>query len=224
MSMHPHLLVLSVASLAAGPVMADPATGVSETVQLGHDGALAYMLAPPLLSLLVALLLWRRQIGAQFQVLTARLALRVPARHRPVAATSPAKLAPARQLGHSRGIEEDVKRRMTQVHQKLRMLAPELLPVFAHCRAAQMQVFAQTRHAPAAEVAATLIGGLVQIETATHKLSLVLGTTTKEHAFGNFADTLEKLTSETLDCLVSLRADTRTTRQRMQIGGEAERA
>ncbi|MFD2173488.1 hypothetical protein [Rhodobacter lacus] len=186
---------------------------------------------PAALALVVALLLWHRQILGQLQVWGAQVAIRLSAlRPAPAApALTPVLtpvLAPAKHLAQGRGLEAEMKLRMTEVHRQLRARAPELLPVFADCRAAQLRLLSELRRAPAegAQIEAGLIGGLVQIETATRKLSLVLGTATNEHALGNFADTLEKLTSETLDCLVSLRARKRAAQHGREIGGEAEHA
>ncbi|MBZ4024061.1 hypothetical protein CKO11_16550 [Rhodobacter sp. TJ_12] len=190
-------------------------------------GTAVFFLAPAA----VAAVLWHRALIRHGHALMLRLSIRLPAL-RPQRAPAPeaAPLAPAKHLAAGGSIDHAVKLRMTEVHRQLRALAPELLPVFADCRAAQARLAAEIRRGGAtgvetgAEAEQLLIGGLVQIETATRKLSLVLSTTTKEHALGNFADTLEKLTSETLDCLVTLRARAKGAPQGMQIGGAAQNA
>lgn len=138
-----------------------------------------------------------------------------------------APLAPAKHLAEGGDLPAAVKLRMTEVHRQVRRLAPELLPVFAECRAAQLRLLQdQPGRAPEArrEAETALIGALVQIEAATRKLSVVLPETTKEYALGSYADTLEKVTGETLDCLIALRARTRGALRGVQIGGEVDRA
>ncbi len=154
-----------------------------------------------------------------------RLSIRASAlRRRP---GPPGPLAPAKHLAEGGDLAEAVKLRMTEVHRQLRRLAPELLPVFADCRAAQLRLLQDLRRRPAEarrEAETALIGALVQIEAATRKLSVVLPETTKEYALGSYADTLEKVTGETLDCLIALRARATGAPRGVQIGGEVDPA
>ncbi|SOC10951.1 hypothetical protein [Rhodobacter maris] len=200
-----------IAALATITFAAEPRAIAPLPGALFAFGALALALA-------LAALLRQRQIAARSQARGPHSA--------PCPAAAPPALAPAKHLAQGRGLDAEVKLRMTEVHRLLRARAPELLPVFADCRAAQMRLLSELRRAPAQriQIEAELIGGLVQIETATRKLSLVLGSATNEHTLGNFADTLEKLTSETLDCLVSLRARSRGAQHGREIGGRAEHA
>ncbi|SOC20068.1 hypothetical protein SAMN05877809_11150 [Rhodobacter sp. JA431] len=173
----------------------------------------------------LAMLFWHRNLISHAHALILRVSIRASAL-RPAPVDEPTPLAPAKHLAQGGHIDHEVKLRMTEVHRQLRARAPELLPVFADCRAAQARLLSQARQheegLPEAE--RMLIGGLVQIETATRKLSLVLDDATKEHTFGNFVDTLEKVTGDTLDCLIALRAHAKGAPQGMQIGGEAHHA
>lgn len=159
------------------------------------------------------------------QAATVWLSIRAAAwRQKPGA---PAPLAPGGSLATGDDLAEAVKLRMTAVHRQLRRLAPELLPVFADCRAAQLRLLRDLRPRPAEDRRAAetaLLDALAQIEAATRKLSVVLPGTTKEYALGTYADTLEKVTGETLDCLIALRARTRGAPRGVQIGGEVDPA
>lgn len=114
------------------------------------------------------------------------------------------------------------KQRMTLVHHNLRQTAPELLPPLAEYRAVQNRLLAAIAKAEGeAEAAQELvISGLAQIEAATSKLSVVLPDTTKEYAFGNYADTLERLSGEAMDCLCGLRNAKRVAPPEVQNGDQ----
>jgi len=176
-------------------------------------------------TLAIGAVLMHRTIVSHAHALAVRISIRASAlRPLPAAPNGPLEpLAPAKHLPQGADLAEVVKQRMTEVHRHLRRLAPELLPVFADCRAAQVRLLHETRARTESRIEAEtlLIGALVQIETATRKLSLVLPDATKEHALGNYADTLEKVTGEALDCLIALRARAKAGQRGMQIGGEA---
>lgn len=185
-------------------------------------GSAVFFLAP----VAVAVALWHRPIVSHLHGLAIRAAIRLSAlRPAPEAREPHCPLAPAKHLAQGGDLAEEVKLRMTEVHRQIRRLAPELLPVYAECRAAQARLLRESRHHPQGlpEAEALLIGALVQIETATRKLSVVLPDATKEYALGSYADTLEKLTGEALDCLSGLRSPSKGA-QGLQIGGEAGHA
>ncbi len=188
------------------------------------ERVVALVLAP----LAMAAVLWHRALVSHAHGLAIRLAIRASALRgtRPMP-SPPMPLAPAKHLAPTGGnLDETLKLRMTEVHRHVRALAPELLPVFADCRAAQARLCHEVRRYPAArtETEALLMGVLVQIEAATRKLSVVLPGATKEYALGNYADTLEKLTSEMLECLMVLRAPAKEGVQGVKIGGGAGHA
>lgn len=213
----------------AAPVTAPEALGnLPGTIWAHVQGMAIYLPAP----LAMAAVLWHRALVSHAHGLAIRLAIRASALRRVVPLQAPPPpLAPAKHLAQAGDdLSETLKLRMTEVHRQLRSLAPELLPVFADCRAAQARLCREARchtpaHTPArVETEALLIGGLVQIEAATRKLSVVLPTATKEYALGNYADTLEKLTSEMLECLMVLRAPAKEGVQGVKIGGGAGHA
>jgi len=189
-------------------------------------GGVTVFLATPLA---LAAVLFHRPLVSNIHALAVGLSIRASAlQPAPKASDPPLEpLAPAKHLAEGGALADLVKLRMTEVHRQLRRLAPELLPVFADCRAAQVRLLHDLRARPAEarlDAETGLIGALVQIETATRKLSVVLPDTTKEYALGNYADTLEKVTGETLDCLIALRARTKGAPRGVQIGGEVDPA
>lgn len=214
----PPLALPAEAALAAAPPP-------PEAVWTLLHGAAAACLTP----LALAAVVFHRPLVSRAHALAVGLSIRASAlRPAPKAPDRPPEpLAPAKQLADGGDLAEMVKLRMTEVHRQLRRLAPELLPVFAECRAAQLRLLHDLRARPAEtrrDAETGLIGALVQIETATRKLSVVLPETTKEYAFGSYADTLEKITGETLDCLIALRARVKGARRGVQIGGEVDPA
>ncbi|TKD25068.1 hypothetical protein FBT96_03510 [Rhodobacter capsulatus] len=217
------------AALGLGALQAQAATGAASQALApltetpwGGFGGLAALCVTPLA--LAAVLCHRRLIG-HLHAATVQLSIRASGLRRSPGPRQP--LAPAKQLAEGGDLAEAVKLRMTEVHRQLRRLAPELLPVFADCRAAQLRLLHDLRPRPAEarhEAETALIGALVQIEAATRKLSVVLPETTKEYALGSYADTLEKVTGETLDCLIALRARATGAPRGVQIGGEVDPA
>lgn len=191
-------------------------------------GAAVFFLAPAALAAVV----WHRPILAAARRLWPRLAAtlgpylpKLPERPRhevqaPAPDTSPAGLAAT--------LAADAKARMTSVHRTLRQIAPELLLPFAEYRAVQNRLIAAAAEAGAAPLPAgacahqLILSGLMQIEAATGKLSVVLGDATKEYALGSYADTLERLTGEAMDCLCGLRAAAkREAPPEVQLGDKA---
>ena len=106
-----------------------------------------------------------------------------------------------------------LKARMTAIHQKLRAVAPELLPPFAEYRALQKRLLVESAAGEPARSAALrqLEGGLLRLEAETGKLSVVLPDATKEYALGSYADALERISGEAMDCLCGIRAAARPT-------------
>lgn len=206
---------------------AEPQVFSALPVALWHlPGSAPVFLATPLA---LAAVLFHRPLISNLHALAVGLSIRASAlQPAPKASDTPLEpLAPAKHLAEGGALADLVKLRMTEVHRQLRRLAPELLPVFADCRAAQVRLLHDLRNRPAEarlDAETGLIGALVQIETATRKLSVVLPDTTKEYALGNYADTLEKVTGETLDCLIALRARTKGAPRGVQIGGEVDPA
>lgn len=179
--------------------------------------------------LALAAVLLHRPIISHTHALAVQVSIRASALRPAPKATEPPlePLAPAKHLAERGDLAAVVKLRMTEVHRQLRRLAPELLPVFAECRAAQVRLLHALRARPEADridAETALIGALVQIETATRKLSVVLPDTTKEYALGTYADTLEKITGETLDCLIARRTPVKGAPRGVQIGGEVDPA
>lgn len=128
---------------------------------------------------------------------------------RPAPQRAPAPVAAPAPMPEDRGtLINSTKARMTLVHRNLRQIAPELLPPLAEYRAVQNRLLSAIADAPSGAEHARkhVLGGLEQIEAATGKLSVVLADTTKDYAFGSYADTLERLSGEAMDCLCGLRA------------------
>lgn len=183
-------------------------------------GSALFFLAP----LALAAVLWHRTLielgAAALAQIEARMSLLRPALPPPEA------LAPAKHLPLTDDLAATLKARMTAVHRQLRHLAPELLLALAEFRAAQTRLLAESNRRPDALATARgpLVGALVQVENATRKLSVVLGSEAKEYALGAYADTLEKLTGETMDCLIGLRAKARGVPSELQLAGETRHA
>ena len=219
-------LAAALALPAAGAASASvPPVPEPEALWRGLRGAVVICVTP----LALGAVLFHRPLVSHAHALAVALSIRASAlRPAPKLSDRPLEpLAPAKHLAERGDLAEGVKLRMTEVHRQLRRQAPELLPVFAECRAAQVRLLHALRNRPAEmrlDAETALIGALVQIETATRKLSVVLPETTKEYAFGSYADTLEKITGETLDCLIALRARARGAVRGVQIGGEVDPA
>lgn len=103
---------------------------------------------------------------------------------------------------------QELKARMALIHRDLRAVAPELLPPLAEYLALQNRLLAEAGRDGAATAAALrhLEPGLDRLEIETGKLSVVLRDATKEYALGSYADTLERLSGEAMDCLCGIRA------------------
>ncbi|MGD9917036.1 MAG: hypothetical protein AB7U46_03385 [Paenirhodobacter sp.] len=144
--------------------------------------------------------------------------------HRPAPLPAAAGTAPIAGAFHRRGGAQTahntaapaefaitLKARMTAIHQKLRVEAPELLPPFAEYRALQKRLLVESAAGEPARSAALrqLEGGLLRLEAETGKLSVVLPDATKEYALGSYADALERLSGEAMDCLCGIRAAAR---------------
>lgn len=206
---------------AEPPALAELPGAAPETLAAAlREGAL--VLAAPLV---LAAALWHRALRDMGAVLLARLDSRLAPRGAQHGAPAEV-LAAAKHLPLSDDLGANLKARMTEVHRHLRALAPELLPAFAELRAAQNRLLSEARRHPgaAAATSAQLIGGLVQIEAATRKLSVVLPSEAKEYALGSYADALEKLSGETMDCLIDLRARAKGAVGGMQLAGGTRHA
>lgn len=202
------------ALFAIAPVAAQAQSAAPEAAPPALAGPVLWALAA-LLTLLVA----DRLLLARLRSALSRLAERLgfwrpePPHHAP-------QLAPSRPESDSAALIASVKQRMTLVHRNLRQNAPELLPPLADYRAVQNRLLSAIATTEGGtECAQNLILlGLSQIEAATSKLSVVLPGTTKEYAFGSYADTLERLSGEAMDCLCGLRSAKRAVPPEVQNG------
>lgn len=201
--------ILTLRAEAAGPE-ADDLFAMPFALFRSLEQLALYILAPALVlgaiahrPLIAALHRRLPRLLARIEALRDRLSRRLspPAPVTPAAAT----------FSESAELAAAIKARMTEVHARLRRIAPEMLPGFAEYRAAQSRLLAEAANTPAAMACArpTLLGGLAQIEAATEKLSVVLDDATKEYALGNYTDTLEKLTGAAMECLCGVRARAR---------------
>lgn len=172
----------------------------------GMQMLVIYVITPTLVLLVLA----HRPIIAMARRLQPRLQARLDALRERLHRRA-RKVLPPVPFSESDELAAATKMRMTEIHGRLRRLAPEMLPAFAEYRAAQNRLLAETARNPGALVSTRFIvlNGLAQIEAATEKLSVVLVDATKEYALGNYADTLEKLTGAAMECLCGLRARAR---------------
>jgi len=195
--------LISLRAEAAGTPGPDDLFALPVALLHGLRAFVVYVLAPALVLVAIA----HRPLIARLRRLLPRLEARLEAlRQRlPGHDTSAPPHAP---FSEPEELAAATKTRMTEIHGRLRHIAPEMLPAFAEYRAAQTRLLAESTRSTTALACArfTLLSGLAQIEAATEKLSVVLDDATKEYALGNYADTLEKLTGAAMECLCGVRA------------------